>query len=115
MIYRALVSVEKLTPVEVEAASEWDAKDAILHSQFTWEGDETYQNPKILGLIPVESLLSSVGVMKMIFDGPLIRSFCSYFYAVILSPQLMLSLGANYQVFWGVRAFFYRQFHAGFS
>ncbi len=61
MIYRALISVEKLTPVEVEATSEWDAKDAILHSQFTWEGDETYQNPQILGLMPVEPLLSSDG------------------------------------------------------
>lgn len=61
MIYRALISVEKLTPVEVEATSEWDAKDAILHSQFTWVGDDTYQNPQILGLMPVEPLLNSVG------------------------------------------------------
>jgi len=59
MIYRALISVEKLTPVEVEASSEWEAKDAILHSCFSRQGDSTYRHPLILNLMPVIPLPAS--------------------------------------------------------
>ena len=49
-IYRAEVIIERVVVVEVEASSDWHAKDAIQHNQGTQVGDERYQNPRIKNL-----------------------------------------------------------------
>lgn len=49
-IYRAKVIIERVIIVEVEASSDWHAKDAIQHNQGTQVGDEYYQSPRIENL-----------------------------------------------------------------
>ncbi|WP_156473696.1 hypothetical protein [Neptuniibacter marinus] len=48
--YRAEIIIKRVVVVEVEASSDWHAKDAILHNQGKQVGDEYYQSPRIENL-----------------------------------------------------------------
>ena len=45
--YRAELIIERVIVVEVDASSDWHAKDAIQHNQGEQVGEEYYQNPRI--------------------------------------------------------------------
>jgi hypothetical protein len=52
--YRALISVERSTFVELEASSDQEAREAIFNNQLEVVGDSFFRNPRINELFVID-------------------------------------------------------------